>query len=108
LRDKYIRHLISKIKCNVCGQHFDGATVEHLGTFDEYSYYQLTCSVCGAQAMVTAIMQKDGEGNTEVITDLSVEELSKSTSRGPVSTDDMLDMINYLKNFDGNFSGIFS
>ena len=108
MQDKYIRHLISKIKCKVCGQHFDGAAVEHLGTFDEYSYYQLTCGVCGAQAMLTAIMQKDGDNNAEVITDMNVEELNNSSIRVPVSTDDMLDMMNYLKNFDGDFSELFS
>jgi len=57
---------------------------------------------------VTAIVQRDEGKATEVITDLTLEELKTSDFKIPVSADDMLDIMNYLKGFDGNFSEIFS
>lgn len=107
LEDSHIRYLLSRIKCGVCGQRYQGAQVEFIGRFDELSYFQITCQVCKTQAFVTAIVQKDEENASEVITDLTLEELKISDFK-PVSTDDMLDIMNYLKGFDGNFSEIFS
>ncbi|MFC1979249.1 hypothetical protein ACFLVP_04605 [Chloroflexota bacterium] len=108
LEDRHIKHLLSRIKCGICGQRYNNAVIEFIGSFDEFSYFQITCEVCNSQAFVTAIIQKDEGKTSEVITDLTVEELNKSAIRNPVSADDMLDIMNYLKDFDGNFSEIFS
>ena len=108
MEDRHIRYLLSRIKCGVCGQRYQDATIEFVGSFDEFSYFKITCQVCNTQAFVTAITQRD-EGNTsEVITDFTLEEVKTSDTKTPVSTDDMLDIMNYLKGFDGNFIGIFS
>ena len=108
MEDRRIRYYLSRIKCSVCGQHYKSTKIEFLGSFDEYSFFQITCEVCSTQALVTAIVQKDEDKTSDVITDLTVEELKTSDTRSPVSTDDMLDMMNYLKDFDGNISEIFS
>jgi hypothetical protein len=108
LEDSHISYLLSRIKCSVCGQRYQSTTIEFIGSFDEFSYFQITCQVCKTQAFVTAVVQKDDGGTSEVITDLTLEELKTSDFKIPVSTDDMLDIINYLKGFDGNFSEIFS
>ena len=108
LEDSHIRYLLSRIKCGVCGQSYQSTTIEFVGSFDEFSYFQITCQVCKTQAFVTAIVQKDEGKATEVITDLTLEELKTSDFKIPVSADDMLDIMNYLKGFDGKFSEIFS
>ncbi|MFC1906050.1 hypothetical protein ACFLWJ_01020 [Chloroflexota bacterium] len=108
MEDRRIRYFLSRIRCSLCGQHYRGAKIEFLGSFDEYSFFQVTCEVCLTQALVTAIIQKHEDKTLEVITDLTVEELRISDTKGPISTDDMLDIMNYLKDFDGNFSEIFS
>jgi len=100
--------LLSRIKCNVCGQEYQSATIEFVGSFDEFSYFKITCQVCKTEAFVTAIVKKDEDNISEAITDLTLEEFKASDVKIPVTSDDMLDIMNYLKDFDGNFTEIFS
>jgi len=44
----------------------------------------------------------------EVITDLTEAELDKFKNAGSLTDDEVLDMHNFLKGFDGNFSRLFS
>jgi len=108
LEDRHIKYLLSRIKCGVCGQRYQDATIEFVGRFDEFSYFKITCQVCDTLAFVTAITQIDEGKTSDVITDLTLEEVKTSDFKIPVSADDRLDIMNYLKDFDGNFTGIFS
>jgi hypothetical protein len=105
LEDSHIKYLLSRIKCGVCGQRYENATIEFMGNFEEFSYFQITCQICKTQALVTAVVQKDED--SQKVTDVTVDELANSDNRTPISTDDLLDMMNYLKYFDGNFSELF-
>jgi len=105
MEDSHIKYLLSRIKCGVCGQRYQNAMIEFMGSFEEFSYFQITCQICKTQALVTAVVQKDKD--SQIVTDVTVDDLANSDNRIPVSADDLLDMINYLKYFDGDFSEIF-
>jgi len=53
-----------------------------------------------------AAIVKEG-GVPEVITDLTEAELDKFRN-GKLTADDVLDMYNFLNNFDGDFSRLFN
>jgi hypothetical protein len=105
MEDSHIKYLLSRIKCGMCGQRYQNAMIEFMGSFEEFSYFQITCQICKTQALVTAVVQKDKD--SQIVTDVTVDDLVNSDNRTPVSADDLLDMINYLKYFDGDFTEIF-
>jgi hypothetical protein len=54
-----------------------------------------------------AAVIKEGE-SPEVVTDLTQEEYAKFSEADVVAADDVLDIHNFLEEFDGDFSHIFS
>jgi len=64
------------------------------------------CSSCGTQGLIAAVVQ---EGNiTEVITDLTEAERERFDDSEVVGVDDVLEMHNFLKEFNGDFANLFS
>jgi len=105
LEDSHIKYLLSRIKCGVCGQLYQTATIECMDSFEEFSYFQITCEICKTQALVTVVTQRGSD--SEIVTDVTVDGQVNPDNGVPVSANDLLDMINYLKYFDGDFSEIF-
>jgi hypothetical protein len=58
------------------------------------------------QALVAAVI-KEGKV-AEVVTDLTEKELSKLSDGSTIEADDVLDLHNFLKGFEGDFSSLFS
>jgi len=55
---------------------------------------------------VAAVVDEETAG--EIVTDLSVAELKKFRDADGLKADEVLDMHNFLKEFDGNFSRLFN
>ncbi len=56
--------------------------------------------------MIAAVVQ---EGNiTDIITDLTEAEYNRLDEREAIEIEDVLDMQNFLKEFDGDFGKLFS
>ncbi len=101
-----IRRLLALIKCSACGQRYEVDNIDVLGHQEDLWFLRVFCSACRAQCLVVAVIK---EGRVpEVITDLTEAELDKFRKVGVVSADEVLDMHNFLKNFDGDFSRLFS
>lgn len=104
VEERLIKRLMSSIKCSSCGQHYEVDNVDVLGHNDDLWFLRVLCSSCHIQCLVAAIVKE--EKVTEIVTDLTKEELSKFTGVG-VAGDDVLDMHDFLKDFDGDFSRLF-
>lgn len=101
-----IKRLMSSIKCGVCGQRYEIDNIDVLGQHQDLWFLRVLCSACRAQCLVAAVIR---EGRLpEVITDLTEAELDKFKNVGILSADEVLDMHNFLKDFDGDFSRLFS
>ena len=101
-----IKRLLASIKCGGCGQRYEVDNIDVLGHQEDLWFLRLVCSTCRAQCLVVAVIK---EGRVpEVITDLTEAELDKFRNTGMASADEVLDMHNFLKNFDGDFSRLFS
>ena len=59
-----------------------------------------------SQVLVATVIRR-GKA-PEVITDLSATELAKFGKNNRITADDILEMHNFLKDFDGDFGRIFS
>ena len=101
-----IKRLLASMKCGACGQHYDVDNIDVLGQQEDLWFLKVLCSACHTQYFIVAIVKEDKV--TEVITDLTEAELEKFSSMGGVVPDDILDMYNFLENFDGDFSRLFS
>jgi len=101
-----IKRLMASIKCGVCGQHYEVDNINVLGHHEDLWFLSALCPACHARCLVAAVIR---EGRVpEVTTDLTEAELDRFKSVSRVTTDDMLDMHNLLKGFDGDFSWLFS
>lgn len=106
MEEGHIRRLLASIKCGVCGQGYEVDNIDVLGHHEDLWFLSALCPACHARCLVAAVI---GEGRVpEVITDLTKAELDRFRNMSRVTTDDVLDMHNFLKGFDGNLSRLFS
>ena len=102
----FIKRLVATIKCGVCSQRYEGENVKILGHYGDLWFLSVYCSDCHSQGLVAAVI-KEGQ-LPELITDLTEEEYEKCCEMDVVSDDDLLDIHSFLKDFDGDFSYIFT
>ena len=104
--ERFIKKLMATMKCGVCGQRYEGNNIRMLGHRDDLWFLSVYCTACRSQGLV-AVVIKEGK-SPEVITDLTEEEYAKFGEVDVVAADDVLDIHDFLKEFDGDFSHIFS
>ena len=106
MEENRIKKLMASIKCGVCGQHYEVDNVSVIGHQQDLWFLSAFCSACHTQCLVAAVVK---EGRVpEVITDLSEAELERFRNAGTLTTDEVLDMHSFLKDFDGDFSRLFN
>ncbi len=103
--ESLIKRLIASLKCSSCGQGYEGENIDILDHNADLWFLRIFCSTCRTQYLVAAVVN-EGEA-PEVITELTEAELDKFRNAGSLTTDEILDMHNFLKGFDGNFSQLF-
>lgn len=105
MEESLIKRLIASIKCGSCGQHYEEDNIDVIEHSDELWFLRVLCSSCHVKSLVAAIIREDEK--VEVITDLTEVERAKFKDMDGVRVDDVLDMHNFLRDFDGNFPGLF-
>jgi hypothetical protein len=100
--DKFIKKLLSNMKCSVCGKHYEPSNINVLGHREDLWFISVFCPSCKSQGLVAAVV-KEGKA-PEVITDLRDGEESRFSVA--VDSDDVLDMHSFLKEFDGDFGAL--
>jgi hypothetical protein len=80
------------------------SNVTVLGRQEDLWFLSVFCPACYTPCLVAAIVK---EGKPARITDLTDAERQKFNESGKLSIDDSLDMYNFLKSFNGNFSELF-
>ena len=100
-----IKRLIASIKCSSCGQHFQEAHIEVIEHSDELWFLKAHCASCHARCLVAAFVRE--EARPEVVSDLTEAELGKFKEPAVIGEEDLLEMHDFLKDFDGDFPGLF-
>ena len=106
MNERFIRKLMSTIKCGVCGENYETSSIEILGHQDNTWFLNASCPACHSRALVAAILNDDKLLDT--VTDLSEAELTTLSETNTISADDILDVHNYLNGFDGDFINLFN
>ncbi len=106
MEEGLIKRLMASIKCSVCGQRYEVDNINILGQQEDLWFLSASCPACHARCLVAAVIR---EGRVpEVTTDLTEAELGRFMNVGKATADEVLDMHNFLKDFDGDFSRLFS
>ena len=105
MEESPIKRLIASIKCGTCGQNYQEDNIDVIEHSEELWFLRVFCSSCHVKCLVAAIIREDKKA--EVITDLTEAELDKFKDVAGVRVDDVLDMHNFLKDFDGDFPCLF-
>ena len=106
MNEAFLKRLFSKVDCGVCGQRYDTSNIKVLGNEDDLWFLSISCSSCGTQGLIAAVVR---EGSIEeVTTDLTEADLQRFAGSEAVSADDVIDMHRFLKEFSGDFTGLFS
>ena len=100
-----IKKLMASAKCSACGQGYETGNIDVLGHHEDLWFLSVFCPECGARYLVAAVVGE--EKVSEVITDLTGAELKKFRGASGLTVNEVLDMHNFLNDFDGDFSGLF-
>lgn len=97
---QFIQHLITGIRCGVCGHYYKPGDVRILSHQRDLWLMAATCSYCQTQAWILAAIT-EAEA-PEVIADVTPDEWARFQEMPQISADDVLDVHEFLKGFDGD------
>lgn len=106
MNERFIKQLLSTVRCSECGDHYQADNLKILGHQDDTWFVNACCPACYKRAFVVAVIKKDKP--LQIITELSEAETAKFSQAGEISSDDILDLHNFLKDFNGDFVTLFS
>lgn len=100
-----VKHLIASIPCAVCHNHYEPDDVHIVDRHGEIWIVAVECSHCGTQGLVFAMI-KEGE-EPEMVGELTPHERARLREMGRIDADDVLDVHEFLRDFDGDFVSLF-
>jgi transcription elongation factor Elf1 len=102
---KYIKKIMSNLKCGVCGQHYKSGNISVLGYQSDVWFLNVSCPSCNSMALIAATLKKEKQSPS--ITDLTKAEISRLCDAEAITSDDIIDIYSYLQEFDGDFTKLF-
>lgn len=106
MNERLIKKLIATVKCSICGKSYEIDNIEILGHQDETWFLNIFCPTCDKESFVTAIIKK--EKAQDIMSDLVAKERIASIPDSAISSDDLVELHNFLKDFNGDFLKLFS
>jgi hypothetical protein len=105
MEERIVKKLMTSVRCTNCGLNYEMSNVKILGNHEDLYFLQVSCSSCHSRYLITAVINDRKVADT--VSDLTDTELIKFKDARIPSVNDVLDMHSYLKQFDGDFWGIF-
>jgi len=99
-----IKKLMTSMKCESCGRNFEFGNIDVLGQREDMWFLRVLCPTCHTQCLVAAVV-REGKAPEWIdnLTDAAINETRNKT----IEIDDVLDMHNFLTDFNGDFSSLF-
>ncbi|HUW96897.1 MAG TPA: hypothetical protein VMW58_14030 [Anaerolineae bacterium] len=101
----FVRQLLENIKCVVCSKEYEEDDVSIMGQQDELWMLMVSCHRCGTQGIILAMVKEDE--HIELLTDLTPQELEWIGDLPAINGEDVLDVCQFLRDFDGSFLELF-
>ncbi len=90
------------IHCPVCNKEYRPAKMLLLDQEEKRSTLHLTCDACGASTLVYVSLSPMGVVSMGVLTDLDQSEARELFKEEAISSDDVLEVHEFLKHHNGN------
>lgn len=100
-----IKQLISTYRCTVCRRSFEREQVRVAARHEQLWIVSVRCSRCRHQQRFWLALREGRD--EEVLRDVTAPEEDQFAGMDPVSADNVLDMHEFLRDFDGDFSRLF-
>lgn len=97
-----LRDEAKKFKCSVCGTDHTKSDIRVLGKLDSAWIVRVTCSSCSTAFKLLVVVEEQKAQVTPV-----KEERPRVGRRPPVTSDDVLDAHEALREFQGDVSSLF-
>jgi hypothetical protein len=104
--ERYVKEMVvaSIGNCVACGRSYDTESVTVLGHQDDLWFLMVVCRGCSSHGLVAALLK---ENTPAVVTDLTDDDRIRFQQAPTVSADDVLEVHEFLREFDGDFASLF-
>ncbi len=99
----WIRTQLSGFSCSACGRPYRPSQIRVLAQREELFFVRLSCRGCGSHSVAIVTVQVDETDSSVGVGEL--EEIEQGAR--PVTADDVLEMHEFLRGFDGDFRSLF-
>lgn len=104
--EELIRNIQNMIRCPNCGSSYKKEDIHFLGQLNKAVLVQMFCYVC--KMPITATIVISGTSPVSGIPNFKkLESVSDKNIEEPISSDEILEMHNFLENFSGDFESLF-
>lgn len=97
-----LREEAKKFDCSVCGTNHTRSDIRVLGKLDSAWIVRVTCSTCSTAFKLLVVVEEQKAAMTPV-----KEERPRASRKPPVSSDDVLDAHEALREFQGDVNTLF-
>jgi hypothetical protein len=105
IEEHLIKTLLSSIKCSICGQSYEPEGIKIVAQKSDLWFIKVDCIACQSRALVAV---KIDEERIKPKSDLSIYEQEHFADCSKLSTDDFLEMHQFLNTFNGDFKALFN
>jgi hypothetical protein len=104
----WLRTQLSTFNCSACGRGYRPSQIRVLAQRDALFFVKLSCRACGTHSVAIVTVEVDESETPQ----LNAGELRPalehaSDTESPVSGDYLLEIHQFLQEFDGDFRGLF-
>jgi hypothetical protein len=105
-QERLLKQLISTFRCQFCRQSFEREKIRVTARHEKLWIVGVRCTRCGKQQVFWIALKE--EGQLGMLSDLTDVEETHFASMPAISSDDVLDMHEFLSAFDGDFHRLFT
>ncbi len=99
-----VNHLIKTSKCKDCKKTFKQEDINILATTKTEGLFEIKCPKCNTITIINVILNS----NKPEEDDVNIKYSPYNRTHRKISYNEVLDIKNFLNNFDGNFKKIFT
>lgn len=97
-----VRHLVKNSSCPKCKAKYNTTNINILASTNIEALFELKCTDCNSTGIANVVLTPETE------TQIEFETTDSPREHRQISSDEVLDIKNFLSHFDGNFKKIFS
>lgn len=104
-QEQLLKQIIGSYRCKICCQGYRRELVRVAARYEELWIVSVRCGRC-RNTQLFYVQMRDGEEDT-LLENLTPRDEERQEDLPPISTDEILDMHQFLRGFDGDFRRLF-